>query len=116
MLQIQDELEIYGNCLLIHCDEDLDHHYAKKLRERADKLLDTKDIQHIIFDFSSIAFMDSSGIGFIMGRYRKVLFRGGKVALAGIHSELDRIFTVSGLYKIMERYDNAELALQALNK
>ena len=47
--------------------------------------------------------MDSSGIGMIMGRYKKVIFTGGKVGVMGVGKHVDRIFTYSGLYKIVEQ-------------
>lgn len=103
--------EIYQRCLIIKLNGELDHHNALIIREEADKLIDRKNIKHIIFDFSSTSFMDSAGIGVIMGRYRKVIFIGGKIAVVNVNMAVDRIFRLSGLYKIIEKFDNVEAAL-----
>ncbi len=108
--------EIHQRCLIVHLNGELDHHNAIRIREMADKLIDRNNIKHIIFDFSGANFMDSAGIGVIMGRYKKVIFIGGKTAVANVNSVVDRIFKLSGLYKIIEKYDTVETALNMIQK
>ncbi|MBP1756982.1 MAG: hypothetical protein H6Q59_3380 [Firmicutes bacterium] len=108
--------DINQRCLIIRLNEELDHHNAIRIREKADKLIDRYNIKHIIFDFSGAGFMDSAGIGVIMGRYRKVIFIGGKTAVANVNSAVDRIFRLSGLYKIIEKYDTVETALSIIQQ
>ena len=60
--------------------------------------------------------MDSSGIGLIMGRYKKVMFIGGRAAVTNIGQSVDRIFKISGLYKIIEKYNTPDEAIKAFNK
>ncbi|MDF2907039.1 MAG: hypothetical protein K0R34_2360 [Herbinix sp.] len=108
--------DICERCLVIRLNGELDHHNAIRIREKADKLIDRHNIKHIIFDFSGAGFMDSAGIGVIMGRYRKVIFIGGKTAVANVNSSVDRIFRLSGLYKIIEKYDTVETALNIIQK
>ena len=110
------EYEIDGRCLIIRLRAELDHHNAVQIREEADRIIDRKNIKHIIFDFTEASFMDSAGIGVIMGRYRKVIFIGGKIAVSNVSSAVDRIFRLSGLYKIIEKYDTVEAALHILVK
>ena len=97
------EFELRGNTLMIRIHADLDHHYALQIREKADRLIEQEGIKNIIFDFTGVEFMDSSGIGMIMGRYKKVIFSGGKVGVMGVGKHVDRIFKYSGLYKIVEQ-------------
>lgn len=106
--------EIYERCLIIRLNEELDHHNAIQIREKADKLIDRNNIKHIIFDFSGAGFMDSAGIGVIMGRYRKVIFIGGKTIVTNVNTTVDRIFRLSGLYKIIEKYDTVDAALKII--
>ncbi len=106
--------EVNKRCLIISLKEELDHHNAVKIREKADRLIDRHNIKHIIFDFSEAGFMDSAGIGVIMGRYRKVIFIGGKIAVANVNPTVDRIFRLSGLYKIIDKYDTVETALKIM--
>lgn len=104
------DYELRGEVLVIHLKADLDHHTAVTVRESADTLLARSRAKHILFDFTGVEFMDSSGIGVIMGRYRQVIFQGGRVGVMGVGITVDRIFKISGLYKIVERYETAEEA------
>lgn len=104
------EYEVKGNVLVIKLKADLDHHTALSVREAADSILARSRAKHILFDFTGVDFMDSSGIGVIMGRYRQVIFQGGRVGVTGVGANVDRIFRISGLYKIVENYDRAEAA------
>lgn len=111
-LQTRTTFEIKGRTLLIHLGEDLDHHNAVYIRETADRFMEKHPIQNVVFDFSGVEFMDSSGIGVVMGRYKQVNYVGGKVKVAGIGKNVDRIFQMSGLYKLVERFCTAEEAMQ----
>lgn len=107
--------ELKNNCLVIHITDDLDHHAVGYLRERSDRLIDAGDIRNVIFDFKDVTFMDSSGIGLIMGRYKKVMFIGGRAAVTNIGKSVDRIFKMSGLYKIIEKYNTPQEAVEAFS-
>jgi len=106
--------ELYKNCLIIYVTHDLDHHAAMFLRERSDRLIEAGEAKHVIFDFKNVGFMDSSGIGLVMGRYKKVMFLGGRAAVTNVGKAVDKIFRISGLYKIIEKYDTPEDAIKAL--
>lgn len=108
--------EIQHNCLIIYINQDLDHHTVSILRERSDKLIDAGNIRHIIFDFKDVDFMDSSGIGLIMGRYKRVMFRGGKAAVSNVGAGVERIFQMSGLYQIIGKYNTPKEAVFGLNQ
>ena len=108
--------ERVGQVLIITPEAELDHHCALRVRAEADRTLDGGKISHLLFDFSKLRFMDSSGIGVIMGRYKKVIFQGGRIACCGVGKEVDRILTVSGLYRIMPCYPGREEALRALKE
>lgn len=104
-----ERFEVDGNTMVIHLKEDLDHHNAVYIREMADCYVDKYPIKRIIFDFSGVRFMDSSGIGVIMGRYKQMSYVGGAVYVYGIEKNVDRIFQMSGLYKIVKRLEQAEV-------
>ena len=106
--------EVHQNCLVVYVTDDLDHHAVLQLREYSERLIEAGNIRHIIFDFTDVGFMDSSGIGLIMGRYKKVMFLGGRAAVTNVGDVVNRIFTLSGLYQIIERYDTVADALQGM--
>ena len=117
--QVENKLvhyKLHGNCLVIYVTDDLDHHTVLQLREYSDRLIDAGNMKHVIFDFTDVGFMDSSGIGLIMGRYKKVMFLGGRAAVTNVGEVVNRIFTLSGLYKIIEQYDTVEEALEGMQK
>jgi len=60
------------------------------------------NVAHVVFDFEDTRFMDSSGIGIIMGRYRKIACFGGRVYAIHVDKQIQRMFTLSGLNKIVE--------------
>ena len=104
-----ERFEVYGGTMVIHLGKDLDHHNAVYIREMADGYVDKYPIDRIIFDFSGVEFMDSSGIGVVMGRYKKMLYVGGTVFVYGIGQNVDRIFQMSGLYKLVKQWNQAEV-------
>ena len=104
-----EKFEVNGTTMIIHLKEDLDHHNAVYIREMADCFVDKYPIDNIVFDFSGVEFMDSSGIGVIMGRYKQMSYVGGSVYVYGIGKNVDRIFKMSGLYKLVKQFNQAEV-------
>ena len=96
------DFQIIDNCLMIRLPEEIDHHGAGVICEQADRLLVKKEVNHVVFDFEQTRFMDSSGIGIIMGRYRKISCFGGKVYCLHADRQIQRILRMSGLNKIVE--------------
>lgn len=96
---------VKGNCLTITMPEEMDHHKAEEIREGADGYLLTGRVQHVIFDFSDTKFMDSSGIGVIAGRYKKVSCYGGKVVAVHANPRIRKIIMLSGLTDLIEMVD-----------
>ena len=96
------DFRIIDDCLLIRLPEEIDHHGAGAICENADKYLLREEVRNVIFDFEKTKFMDSSGIGIIMGRYRKIACFGGCVYAIHADSQIQRIFRLSGLNKIVE--------------
>ncbi len=97
--------------LIVHTDSEIDHHSATRMRIRIDDEFIRTRAEHIIFDFSDLKFMDSSGIGLIIGRYRLIRPLSGKIVLVGVSEQIDRIISLSGVYKLAEWAKNTEEAL-----
>lgn len=86
--------------LVVEISGEIDHHSAAEYRRRIDNEFIRTKAKNIVFDFTHLSFMDSSGIGLIMGRYKLIRPIGGKVILAGVSPQLDRLISISGIYKI----------------
>ena len=104
------QFEVTGETLIIYLPEELDHHTAGKIRKETDDYFRAKRIRDVIFDYQNTNFMDSSGIGLIMGRYREVRFLRGDVYIVGVHQKISRILEISGLYRVAKVCDCVETA------
>ena len=96
---------IAGTEMKIRVPKELDHHNAEFIRKEADRILEERNIRSIIFDFGRTGFMDSSGIGLIMGRYKNIRFTGGRVIAIRANEQVRRILTLSGVYKVIDIYE-----------
>ncbi|MDY3249660.1 MAG: anti-sigma factor antagonist [Candidatus Choladocola sp.] len=96
---------ITGTTLTIHLPSELDHHSSEKIRLEADRLIRCRNIRSILFDFEKTVFMDSSGIGMIIGRYKNMRFMGGTVLAIRVSERMRRILTLSGIYKLIDIYE-----------
>lgn len=94
--------ELKEGCLTISMPRELDHHIAEQLRQEADLLIDSYRVRSLVFDFSGTEFMDSSGIGVLIGRCRNMNYCGGSVKAQHMNGRIQKIFQISGLHKLME--------------
>ena len=99
---------VYRDSLVVHLDKELDHHQAEIIRNDTKEYIEYCQIKNIIFDFCNTTFMDSSGIGLIMGRYKVLSETGGRVYAVEVNESVKRIFRMSGLFKIVEVFDNLD--------
>ncbi len=88
--------------LVIRMPRELDHHTSEALRRETDGLLSRYPVRGIVFDFQDTVFMDSSGIGVILGRCRNLRFAGGRTAAVHLNPQIQRVFQISGLHKVIE--------------
>jgi len=83
--------------LIVKLFGELDHHSAEEVRVKLDNLIDTYNIDNLIFDFKNVTFMDSSGIGVVIGRYKKLQMKNGDAALINVSNRVRTIFDLSGI-------------------
>lgn len=102
------------NKLIVHLNGELDHHSANEVRKKIDEMLDRNKCNSLIFDFDKVSFMDSSGIGVIIGRYKKIIAYKGKMAMVCPRDTVKKVFELSGLQKIMKCYDSVNDAVNNL--
>ncbi len=102
-----------GRTLIVKIIGDIDHHTAEEIRDKIDKEFNKMNARDIILDFESVSFMDSSGIGMIIGRYKNTELKGGKVVAVNINEDVARLFDISGLKKIINCYRSIQEAMNA---
>ena len=91
---------------------ELDHHSSEEVRNKIDYRLDNDDITKLILNFSGVTFMDSSGIGVVIGRYKKLAMKNGSLFVVSVSNRVKKIFELSGMYKIIKEFDTIEEALK----
>ena len=96
---------ITGTVLSVRLPKEIDHYSSEKIRKETDVLAQRRNIRTIYFDFSETEFMDSSGIGMIIGRYKMMKFMGGTVSAIQVSERMRRILMMSGIYKIIDIYE-----------
>ena len=109
---MENRFEIQGNCLIIHLPKEVDHMVSDEIRKESDEIIRRKYIRTITFDFSDTACMDSSGIGLIMGRYKKMHLTG-RIAIVAPCRNVERILQISGLYKIVTVFGELGEAIES---
>lgn len=86
---------------------ELDHFSADSARNMLDRLIDDRNVRLLVLDLSDMTFMDSSGVGVIIGRYKRMAARGGTIKVFGASRQVDRLLELSGLYRIIEKCERA---------
>jgi stage II sporulation protein AA (anti-sigma F factor antagonist) len=100
--------------LVVSMRGELDHHSAESVRIKLDNKIEELGMVNLILDFSGVNFMDSSGIGVVIGRYRKISEYGGKLSIVNLKPEIKKIFDIGGLFKIIKEYKNVDEAAMSL--
>ncbi|MBQ9122828.1 MAG: anti-sigma factor antagonist [Lachnospiraceae bacterium] len=97
-----EDFKVIDRYLMVKMPEEIDHHRSNDISRQADLYILKEQVDNIVFDFEDTRFMDSSGIGIIVGRYQKIACFGGKVFAIHADRQIKRILHMSGLGKIME--------------
>ncbi|ARU63166.1 anti-sigma F factor antagonist [Tumebacillus avium] len=109
MLQISTDVR--GDTLIVRLSGELDHHTAEMVRNQVEAELDRGLTEHLVLNLEDLSFMDSSGLGVILGRYKRVTQAGGRMALCSVNDQLKKLFELSGMLKILRIYPSETQAL-----
>jgi stage II sporulation protein AA (anti-sigma F factor antagonist) len=107
-------MEVKEDVLCIRLSGELDHHSADELREKASNAIERNKIHHIVLNLEHLSFMDSSGLGVILGRYKQIKQVQGEMVVCAISPAIQRLFEMSGLFKIIRLEPTEKFALQRL--
>ena len=98
---MKTQIEYSNKTLYVRLKGDIDHHTAKYIREDIDRELYKYQPQTVIIDLSSVEFIDSSGLGLILGRYTKVNMLGGIIKVANPSEKIEEILLMAGVDKLI---------------
>lgn len=91
--------------LILKIDGEIDHHSCEQIKKEADYEIQKNAPKKLVFDFKNVNFMDSSGIGLVIGRYKYLLRIGGDTEIINVNKEIKRILDMSGIFKIIPIYE-----------
>ena len=87
--------------LVFTLTEDVDQHTSEKIRRKMDNEIKRYIPRKVIFDFSNISFMDSAGIGMVLGRYKLAQMLDGELEIINVNRAMKKIFDMSGVSRII---------------
>lgn len=88
--------------VIAHLSGEIDHHNAKDLRSDIDSAIDRHHPENVVLDFSDVTFMDSSGIGLVMGRYKTAALFGGRVTVENTSVQIKKVMRLAGLDRLAD--------------
>lgn len=91
----------HNGSLRICMPPELDECSVQDMRTDADLLIETYQVRHLIFDFSNTVFMDSSGVGMLIGRSKQMHYRTGTSKAVHVNDRVRKIFRLSGLEQMI---------------
>lgn len=113
-MNLHVEMEHYRGILIVRLSGELDHHTADMVRMQMDEAIQRRQCEHLVLSLKDLQFMDSSGLGVILGRYKLIKNKGGKMVVCDVNPPVYRLLEMSGLFKIMPIYENEGTALSGL--
>nr|WP_260510857.1 anti-sigma F factor antagonist [Paenibacillus polysaccharolyticus] len=108
------DMEHHRGILIVRLSGELDHHTADMVRMQMDEAIQRRQCEHLVLSLKDLEFMDSSGLGVILGRYKLIKNKGGKMVVCDVNPPVYRLLEMSGLFKIMPIYENEGTALSGL--
>ena len=110
------KLEMTEDILIANLVGELDHHCAADVRTCIDKAMESFRAKHLIMDFSKVTFMDSAGIGVVMGRYNRIHEKGGRIFVSGAGPYVYRILEMAGVFLITELCESPKEGILVLEE
>jgi stage II sporulation protein AA (anti-sigma F factor antagonist) len=107
-------MEQGSKALIVRLKGELDHHTADAVKQRMEEAINRGNASHVVVNLRDLKFMDSSGLGVILGRYKQVTGKGGKMVLCEVSPSVYRLFEMSGLFKILAVKENERQAISSL--
>lgn len=111
-MSIGISVQTSGEYLFASLTGELDQSTAHQVKTRLTTAITAQDVRHIVFNLQGLTFMDSSGIGIILGRYNQVKQIGGKVFVFGMNPTVNKVFHMAGLAQIITIIDDEQQIIE----
>ena len=103
---------INNNTLVVKFAGDIDNLVCPSYKNKLETVIEENKYQRVIMDFTNVTFIDSSGIGLILGRYNQLKKHKGNLYMSGVNKQTEKLFNIAGLWTILEKYDSIDQALK----
>ena len=100
------EIRTTGSTVTAYLSGELDHHTAREMREAIDSSVELNMPSTLVLNFKNISFMDSSGIGLVMGRYRNISKTGGELNITGTSPQIYKVMKLAGIERLAKLEGN----------
>lgn len=107
---MESKLNEVDNVLNIMITEEVDHHTTEKMRRKMDYEITRFMPRKVVFDFSKVSFMDSAGIGLLIGRYKLIKLLGGNAEIINTNKSIEKVLEMSGIVKIIPIQKKKEIS------
>lgn len=94
------KIDVTGEVVTAYLQGELDHHNAREMREAIDEAVNKNMPTLLVLDFSEISFMDSSGIGLVMGRYSLAKKFGASLHVSGVSEQMYKVMRLAGIERL----------------
>lgn len=108
MNEILEDISVRNKTLSVLLPAEIDEHISSILRMELDRQISTKRIERIVFDFARTEWMDSSGLGMILGRYKKMQFVKGCIRAIHVNQRIASVMRMAGLHKVISINEGEE--------
>lgn len=107
---MNSEYKSLDKLLILKITEEIDHHTTEKIRRKMDNEITRYMPRKVLFDFNEVSFMDSAGIGLIIGRYKVAKLFGGEVEIANARPSVKKVLEMSGITRIVKINNEIRIA------
>ncbi|WP_353892336.1 anti-sigma factor antagonist [Proteinivorax hydrogeniformans] len=105
-----------NNCVIAELRGELDHHSGEHVKKELKKEIEKDLAGNLILECSKLTFMDSSGLGIILGRYKELRAKKSKMILCGLRPNIKKVINLSGVDKIIKCYPDLKIAIKAVKE
>lgn len=113
-MSLHTTIKHHRNIVIAELQGELDHHTAETVRQELDEALMKASAKYLIVNAKNLDFMDSSGIGVIIGRYKLIKAKQGKMLICNMNETISKLLELSGIFKIIDTFEDESAALSSL--
>ncbi len=110
------EIKVVRNTLVVRISGELDMLVTDKIRRDIDQKLDENEIKNLILNLEKVSFIDSSGLGLILGRYKKISAQNGRMHIVGARPQVQKILFFSGINKLISMHNQEQDVINLLGR